>query len=179
LSELCISFFNVQNAFHMKILISIALVLASIFGSFFNKNNTISATKQHPPSACETQTGLSKVICLADEFKSTLSAAQVATLQLPYTLTDAQKWSNLPNSLGNVRRVGIQFNALSAVQLAAAKNLLKAVTSTTPNEGFAELDAVLAADDYLSVNGGGTTYGTGNFFMAFLGTPSLTGKWSL
>jgi hypothetical protein len=162
----------------MKIIGIVSFALISIFVSFFKKDN-LETPKPHPPAACETLTGMAKIICLTEEFKATLSTTQVAALQLPYTLTDAQKWSNLPNSLGNVRRVGIQFNALSAAQLTAAKNLLKAVTSTTANEGFAELDAILAADDYLSVNGGGNTYGMGNFFMAFLGTPSLTGKWEL
>jgi Protein of unknown function (DUF3500)/Secretion system C-terminal sorting domain len=162
----------------MKIIVYFSVALMSIFISFLKKGTT-AIHNQLPPAACETLTGMAKIICLADEFKATLSSAQIVGLQLPYTLTDAQKWSNLPNSLGNVRRVGLQFNTLSTAQLTAAKNLLKAVTSTTVNEGFAELEAILAADDYLSVNGGGTTYGMGNFFMAFLGTPSMTGKWEL
>jgi hypothetical protein len=139
-----------------------------------------SKTIAPPPLDCvNPANNMEKILCLVDAFKATLTTAQIATLQLPYTLTDAQKWSNLPNSLGNVRRVGLQFANLSAAQITAAKNLLKAATSTTANEGYAELEAVLAADDYLSVNGGGTTYGVGNYFIAFLGTPGLTGKWEL
>jgi Protein of unknown function (DUF3500) len=125
-----------------------------------NQSTTIPLTFAAPPPPTDCgnpATPIEKVICLCDAFKATLSTTQIAALQLPYTLTDAQKWSNLPNSLGTVRRVGVQFGGLSATQLAAAKNLLKAITSTTANEGFAELDAVLAADDYLSVNGGGAT----------------------
>jgi Protein of unknown function (DUF3500)/Secretion system C-terminal sorting domain len=162
----------------MKIIVYFSIALMSVFMSFFKKN-TPNTSYKSPPAACETLTGIAKIICLTDEFKATLSTTQIATLQLPYTLTDAQKWSNLPNSLGTVRRVGLQFSTLTTAQLIAAKNLLKAVTSTTAHEGFAELEAILAADDYLSVNGGGATYGMGNFFIAFLGTPSMTGKWEL
>jgi Protein of unknown function (DUF3500) len=159
---------------------AVALLMAFALKKNQSTVTPLTFTAPPPPTDCANPaTPIEKVICLCDAFKATLSTTQIAVLQLPYTLTDAQKWSNLPNSLGSVRRVGVQLSGLSATQLAAAKNLLKAVTSTTANEGFAELDAVLAADDYLSVNGGGATYGTGNFFMAFLGTPSMTGKWEL
>ena len=142
----------------------------------------VEATKTlMPPLDCANPANnMEKILCLVDAFKATLNASQIATLQLPYTLTDAQKWSNLPNALGNVRRVGLQFANLSAMQIAAAKNLLKAATSTAANEGYAELEAILAADDWLGANGGGAaTYGQGNYFIAFLGTPATTGKWEL
>jgi hypothetical protein len=126
-----------------------------------------------PPTACETVTGLDKIMCLTDAFKATLSTAQIATLQLPYTFSDAAKWSNLPQSLSK-NRVGIQFGTLNVTQLAAAKKLLKAMTGTTANEGYAELTVLLAADDYLNSAGGGSGYGAGNYYMAFLGAPSKT-----
>ncbi len=131
-----------------------------------------------PPVACETLTGIDKIVCLADAFKATLSASQLATVQLPYTLTDAAKWSNLPQSLYK-KRIGIQFGTLSATQLEAAKELLKAMTGTAANEGYAELTALLAADDYLNSIGGGAGYGAGNYFMAFLGTPAKTGLFEI
>ncbi len=131
-----------------------------------------------PPAACENLTGIDKIVCLADAFKATLSAAQLATVQLPYTLTDAAKWSNLPQSLYK-KRIGIQFGTLDATQLAAAKELLKAMTGTAANEGYAELMALLAADDYLNSIGGGAGYGAGNYFMAFLGTPAKTGLFEI
>jgi Protein of unknown function (DUF3500)/Secretion system C-terminal sorting domain len=167
----------------------IAFLCSTFLFAFTANNNkttsvdvkTTSKLVAPPPLDCvNPANNMEKVLCLVDAFKATLTATQVATLQLPYTLVDAQKWSNLPNALGNVRRVGLQFGNLSAAQITAAKNLLKAATSTTANEGFAELDAVLAADDYLGANGGGaTTYGAANYFIAFLGTPSVTGKWEL
>jgi hypothetical protein len=131
-----------------------------------------------PPTACDALTGIDKIICLADAFKATLSSTQLATAQLSYSFEDASKWSNLPQSLSK-NRVGIQFGTLNATQLAAAKELLKAMTGTTANEGYAELTALLAADDYLNTAGGGSGYGAGNYFMAFLGTPSKTGLFEI
>ncbi len=157
-----------------------ATVLLIIFGFTLKKSEKTPVFNPPPPTACETLTGIEKVICLADDFKTTLSATQVTTVQLPYTFTDAAKWSNLPNGLGSLKRVGLQFSTLNATQLTAAKELLKAVTSTTTNEGYAELDALLAADAYLGANGGGaSTYSAGNYFMAFLGTPAKTGLFEI
>jgi hypothetical protein len=129
---------------------------------------------------CSTATGLAKVVCLAETFKATLTAAQLATVQLTYTKADAVKWSNLPQALTQTKRVGINFGALSTTQLAAAKALLTAVLAqNVTNEGYDEMEGNLAADDYLAANGGGTTYGAGNYYLAFLGTPSTTGLWEL
>lgn len=129
---------------------------------------------------CSSATGLARVVCLAEAFKATLTAAQVATVQLAYSKTDAVKWSNLPQALTQTKRVGINFGALSSTQLAAAKALLTAVLAQgVTNEGYDELEGNLAADDYLAANGGGSTYGAGNYYLAFLGTPSTTGLWKL
>jgi Protein of unknown function (DUF3500) len=58
-------------------------------------------------------------------------------------------------------------------------NLLKVTTSTTANEGYEEYVGILDADDYLGKNGGGNDYGSGNYYVGFLGTPSATGLWCL
>lgn len=55
-----------------------------------------------------------------------------------------------------------------------------ALTSSQANEGYDELEGILAADDYF-----GTTLGKSNmfgrkfFFIAFLGNPTKTGLWEL
>lgn len=129
---------------------------------------------------CSSATGLAKVVCLAEAFKATLTTTQVAIVQLAYTKTDAVKWSNLPQALTQNKRVGLNFGALSATQLAAAKALLTAVLAQgVTNEGYDEMEGNLAADDYLAANGGGSTYGAGNYYLAFLGPPSTTGLWEL
>ena len=128
---------------------------------------------------CESATGLARVICRADAFKATLTSDQLAMVQLPYSKEDAMRWSNLPQFISR-NRVGIHLGSLTAPQLAAAKALLAAVmASGTPNEGYDELEGELAADDYLGANGGGGGYNAGQYYLAFLGTPSTTGLWEL
>ena len=107
-------------------------------------------------------------------FYSTLSSAQQTTVQLPWSLATARQWSNLPASF--VARNGVKLGNLSVAQLAAATMLVKTALGDT---GSSMQFGLEAADDYLAANGGGTTYGNGNFYIAFLGTPSSTGFWML
>ena len=121
-------------------------------------------------------TDVANIVKLAEAFKATLTASQITTLQLVYSKADAIKWSNLPQALSK-NRVGLATSTFSAAQLTAFKVLLKATTGTPDNEGNAEILAILTADDYLGANGGGSDYGSGNYYIAFLGTPSATGLW--
>ncbi len=41
------------------------------------------------------------------------------------------------------------------------------------------MQQIINADEYLNVNGGGAVYGAGNYYIAFLGTPSTTTQWEL
>ena len=130
---------------------------------------------------CGSAKGMERIICLAEAFKATLAADQVATLQRTYSKTDATKWSNFPEFAERPRRVGIRLGSLSEGQLKAAKALLAAaMTQGVPNEGFDELEGNLAADEYLGKRIGKTeTFNSGNYYLAYLGTPSLSGLWEL
>ena len=74
-------------------------------------------------------------------------------------------------------RVGIALSALDEEQLAAFTTLLKAATGTTSGLGHEEIELQLAADDHLADNGGGDTYGRGNYYVALLGSPQDSGTW--
>ena len=76
-------------------------------------------------------------------------------------------------------RVGLQTDSLTDEQWTALEALLAAATGSAENEGFDEIVQHLAADDYLGENGGGDSYDRGQYFIAFLGTPSDTGTWEL
>jgi Protein of unknown function (DUF3500) len=150
--------------------------------SFGGQSCNIALAVAVAPSTGGTGTGLgittdvAKLVSLAEAFKATLSASQLSTIQLAYTKTDATKWSNLPQALSK-NRVGLPTSSLSAAQLVAFKKLLEAATGTVVDEGNAEMLAIMAADDYLGANGGGSDYGSGNYYIAFLGMPSTTGQW--
>ncbi len=150
--------------------------------SFGGQSCNIALTVASAPATGGTGIGLgittdvSKIVTLAEAFKATLTATQLSTIQLAYSKADATKWSNLPQALSK-NRVGLATSTLSATQLTAFKALLKVAMGTGANEGNDEILAILAADDYLGANGGGADYGSGNYYIAFLGTPSTTGQW--
>ena len=154
------------------------LCIAFLFAFTANNNKTTSVSvkatsKMVAPPPSTTQ----EVIDAANALKATLTATQVTSCFLDYSLTNAAKWSNFPIGI-YTNRVGIKLGNLSAVQLAAAKNLLK-LASGTGAEGYNELDGILAADDYLGANGGGEQYTAGNYYLALLGAPASTGTWEL
>jgi len=110
----------------------------------------------------------------AQAFAATLSSTQQSAVQLAWNLDTARRWSNLPASF--VARNGISWGALSTDQKTAARALIATALSASGNTLHMGLQA---ADDYLAANGGGSSYGNGQFYIAFLGTPSATGFWML
>ncbi|QJE01064.1 DUF3500 domain-containing protein [Massilia forsythiae] len=107
-------------------------------------------------------------------FYTTLSSSQQSTVQVAWSLDAARKWSNLPASF--VSRNGIKWGNLSTAQQSAASALIKTSLGDT---GSSLQSGLQAADDYLNSIGGGSSYGAGNYYLAFLGTPTSTGFWIL
>ena len=128
---------------------------------------------------CLKETGLARVVCLAEAFKATLKAEQIASLQLEYSKNDAVKWSNFPEF--RPTRVGLKMATLTTNQRITFKVLMSAVMSTdSENEGYGEIEAAWAADDFFGEKTGKSTmFNSGNYFIAFLGKPSITGLWEL
>ncbi len=117
-----------------------------------------------------------RVLAAVNAFKATLSASQIATVQLAYTSANAYKWSNLPASLS--ARNGLRLADLTQQQRTLALAIVQAATGTVPNEGFDEVNQVIAADDVLGTlqpNG----YGNFQYYIAFYGSPAATGTWQL
>ena len=149
---------------------------ASFAISFGGQSCSFSVTVNATASDCASATGVAKVVCLANAFLATLTTTQQASVLQTLNLTNAKLWSNLPCGLSC--RDGIAFSSLNAAQLAAAKAVIAAATSTTTDQGYDEFLKINTTDSLLyTVAGGG--YGPGNYVICFLGTPSTTGKWML
>ncbi|WP_160143710.1 DUF3500 domain-containing protein [Chryseolinea soli] len=129
-------------------------------------------------SSCSSSTGMEKIICLSDAFKTQLTSSQLAAAQRTYTTSEAMKWSNFPEALYG-QRVGLDFGSMTSTQIQYAKALLKEIAGTSDNEGWDELQKLLNADEYLKENGGGSDYGAANYYIAFLGTPAATGTFEI
>jgi len=106
---------------------------------------------------------------------------QLTTIQRTCWVANAKKWLNLPQGLmeGTNKRVGLSFGVMATTQIQYAKALLKEAAGTGTNEGWDEIQQIINADEYLAANGGGSTYGAGNYYIAFLGTPALTSTFEI
>ncbi len=127
--------------------------------------------------ATKATAAVSDVVTAANTFIATLTTAQQTTLLQAFNTTNVAKWSNLP--CGAQCRIGLQLSNLTTAQQTAALAVVQAATGTAAGEGYNEVQQIRAADDYLNSNGGGSGYGSGLYFIAFLGTPSTTGTWML
>lgn len=149
---------------------------ASFPVSFGGQSCTLSVTVNAAASGdCASVTGVAKIVCLANAFLATLSTAQQSAAILTLNLTNAKRWSNLPCALSC--RNGLLFSSLTTAQQTAALALIQAASGTGTGEGYNEFSQIRAADDYLGQTTSG--YSSGNYVIAFLGTPSTTGKWML
>ena len=117
-----------------------------------------------------------KAVCgAAENLLATLSATQRDGIQFAFNrATAASKWSNLP--CGAACRNGLQFSTLSATQLEAALAVAQAALSSA---GYGTYHGIRMADDVLGALGASSTYNSGIYFIAFIGTPSSTGEWIL
>jgi hypothetical protein len=112
----------------------------------------------------------------AQAFLATLSTSQQASVQLTWDLATARRWSNLPASM--VARNGLSWSSLSTAQKTAARALITTALGATGNTLHLGLQA--ADDALVSLHGASSsTYGSGHYYLAFLGTPSATGFWLL
>ncbi|MET7567550.1 DUF3500 domain-containing protein [Streptomyces sp. NPDC005492] len=158
----------------------VAVTAATVFlvgGAYVHANAATAQSDSSNASATTTVStaAVSDVVTAANTFLNTLSTSQKSQVLLGFTEANATAWSNLP--CGSSCRVGIQFSTLSSTQLAAAKAVVQAATGTGSGTGYDQVSKILAADDILGQSSGG--YGSGNYYLAFLGTPSTSGTWQL
>ncbi|TPV59730.1 DUF3500 domain-containing protein [Aestuariibacter sp. GS-14] len=124
-------------------------------------------------AACSESGEMAELVCKAEAFIETLSTTQQNNLIYDFNDSTAKTtWSNLPS----VSRNGLRIGSLSDTQLDAA---LAVMMVALTEQGFDDLEGLLAADDYLVDIGGGSAYGSANYYIAFIGEPSVTDDWML
>ena len=161
--------------------------------------STTAEASADPTSTEETATDSSsadssaEVQRLAQAFADTLDDDQLAELNQDYSYANATNWSNFPQQLlqngmgggpggdtaSSSGRVGLQISTLDDEQRAALEQLMAAALGGEDDEGYDEVMSILAADDYLAENYGGTDYGSENYYIAFLGEVTDSGTWEL
>ncbi|MEK7572036.1 MAG: DUF3500 domain-containing protein [Patescibacteria group bacterium] len=141
-------------------------------------NNSRTSNNTSQKNSITTTTTDGEVATKAQRFAESVSNDLRTSLVLDYSLSNAQKWSNFP-PMGYRERVGPTFSQLDETQLGDVKTIIKSASGTKPNEGWDEIEQILNADDYLNAQTGENGFTSGNYHIAFLGTPSNTGKWEL
>jgi hypothetical protein len=115
------------------------------------------------------------VAAAAVAFRTTLAPAQRAQLDQPLSRATAVQWSNLP--VGLVPRIGVRIGDLNEQQAAALRSLLTAALSAC---GLKLYDEIRLADESLvPLDKQHIGWGGGNYYVAFLGTPSAEKPWIL
>jgi hypothetical protein len=126
----------------------------------------------------------SRIVAAAQRLSTSLDETGRAKLQFRFDDNEQRKrWSNLPSPL--VERRGIRMGDLTDTQRANVMALLKEALSA---DGYRKVNDIMRGDEVLRVNGDGRArppgvsspaFGFGNYWLAFLGTPSITAPWML
>ena len=183
-----------------------ALVLLSAGWVLLAANQPQKKTKTTPvpplrvqPAKESDTTG--KIVAAAKAFLATLDTAGRAKASLAFSSEQKAKWSNFP--VGVYPRNGVRWGDLSAAQRAAALKLLDTALS---KQGMQKVKEIMEGDEVLktSESGGGPMggppegghpdggppggpgmgmgspgFGRDNYYLALLGTPSLTDPWMI
>lgn len=129
---------------------------------------------------CGDTPGYDRMLCLIGLLKADVSEDILGQLQLEYSRTKAEYWSNLPAG-AFPKRPGVLLGELNTRQRGLVKAIMMEATSGDIDEGWDEMIQTLNADDYIDTVS--TDYKAGyssyNTKFAFLGTPGPTGVWEL
>jgi hypothetical protein len=164
------------------------------------KINTTPAPALRVEPAKESDT-TGKTVAAANAFLATLNDAARAKVNFAFNSDQKSKWSNLP--VGIYPRNGLRWGDLSTAQRESAMKLLATALS---KQGLQKVKEIMEGDEVLKTPGsggggppgggtpngppgggapngppggrtGGPNFGRDEYYLAFLGTPSLTEPW--
>lgn len=166
-----------ETGTYLGVAASVVYVLGPITNNQLTSVGTLSdfACKVYASACTVADTNTASVVKAANDFAATLSATQLTALNVTYSLAKARQWSNLPAAM--VPRNGVAYASLSAAQQTAAKALLDTALSATGSKLHADIR--IADNQLLTLGASSSQYGDGNYYIAFLGTPSTSTKWIL
>lgn len=116
-----------------------------------------------------------RAVAAAEAFLATLDEAGRKKAVFDFA-DDVQRgrWSNLPAGL--YRRAGVRMGDLTPTQRQAVDALLAAILA---KEGHEKVQGIVAGDEKLRASdlGGRMKFGRDEYYLAFLGRPSVTAPW--
>jgi hypothetical protein len=135
-----------------------------------------------PPIAAPADS-TARIVAAADALVGVLDDTGRTKLQFPFEGPQKTRWSNLPS--GIFKREGLRLGDITPVQRAAVMNLL---TTALSRDGFRKVTEIMRGDEVLRETGGGNAprggggaviFGQDEYYLAFVGKPSVTTPWML
>src|SRR5918993_65667 len=138
-----------------------------------------------PADATLPAAATTRIVAAAQAFVASLDDAGRAKVQFPAGSPQQSKWSNLPT--GIFPRQGIRLGDLTAPQRTAAMALLSVALS---QDGYRKVVDIMGGDEALrraaaarpagaAAGARGPTFGEDEYYLAFIGPPSVTTPWML
>jgi hypothetical protein len=131
-----------------------------------------------PPAQATATDATARIVGSAQALLATLDDAGRAKVQFPFDSPQKAHWSNFPT--GIFAREGLRMGDLTPAQRAAAMALLS--TAFSP-DGYRKVREIMHGDEVLregsSGGGGRVTFGEDEYYLAFLGVPSVSAPWML
>ena len=135
-----------------------------------------------------------RIVAAAQVVVTTLDEAGRAKVQFPFDGPQKTRWSNLPSPM--FQRTGARMGDLTSTQRAAVMTLLSTALS---RDGYRKVVDIMRGDEVLRTGrsstdagrgggrgggrgmpgGGGPAFGEDEYYLAFVGTPSVTTPWML
>jgi hypothetical protein len=181
------------------------IALVALAGWFAIVTATAVAQRGATPASAGAQTTVTtRIVASAQALLNTLDDAGRARVQFPFDGPQKTRWSNLPSPM--FQRTGLRLGDLTSTQRAAVMNLLSIALS---RDGYRKATDIMRGDEVLrkqgssvprgggpnagggAVNpggqlagrgrgpGGGVVFGEDEYYLAFVGTPSVTTPWML
>ncbi len=129
------------------------------------------------PSAAD---ATARIVKAAQAVSGSLDDAGRARLQFAFDSTQKTNWSNLPS--GIYERHSLRMGDLTPPQKAAVTTLLQTALSA---DGYRKVNEIVRGDEVLrnggpgGGGGGRVNFGEAEYYLAFIGTPSMTTPWML
>jgi Protein of unknown function (DUF3500) len=124
-----------------------------------------------------------EAVAAAETFLALLDASQRAEVSLPLNGQTRSNWSNLPTGTvfqnGATERNGVKLGDMTSAQQDAALALVGAALSPAGYEKVIDIVNADEALEHASPRGGGrrVRFGRAEYYVAILGTPSVTRPW--
>src|SRR3954452_16821364 len=122
-----------------------------------------------------TGTATSQIVAATKKFLSTLEDSQRAKVVFDFKdAAQRKRWSNLPTSFS--KRAGLRMGDLTGAQRKAVLAILEAALSA---QGYEKVLQIVEADENLKKTSGQSIFGRDEYYVSFLGQPSVTDPWMI